>query len=88
MGEGEEFRTKRVGKKLGLSRGEVVGGSRRRKVVRARNIISYVAVHEYGLSLKEVSEALRVSKQSVLRGLAAGEVSLKKQIEKIEEFNS
>ena len=78
----------KVGKKLGLSRGEVVGGSRRRKVVRARNIISYVAVHEYGFSLKEVSEALRVSKQSVLRGLEAGEVSLKKQIEKIGEFNS
>jgi predicted DNA-binding protein YlxM (UPF0122 family) len=56
--------------------------------VRARNIISYVGVHEYGLSLKEVSEALRVSKQSVLRGLEAGEVSLKKQIEKIGEFNS
>jgi len=77
-----------VGKKLGLSRGEVLGGSRRRRVVRARNIISYIAVHEYGLSLKEVSEALRVSKQSVLRGLEAGEGSLRKQIEKFEEFSS
>lgn len=69
-----------VRKKLGLSRAEVLGGSRRRRIVRARNIISYVAVHEHGLSLREVSEALKVSKQSVLRGVKAGEGNLRKQV--------
>ena len=75
-----------VGKKLGLSRGEVLGGSRRRRVVEARNIISYVAVREYGKSLKEISEVLRISKQSVLRGVETGERRLRKRGFTVEAF--
>jgi chromosomal replication initiation ATPase DnaA len=77
----------KVGERLGLSGGEVLGGSRRRRVVEARNIISYVAVHEYGMSLKKVSEALGISKQSVLRGLEAGAGGLKKEWLRIKDCN-
>ena len=75
-----------VVKKLGLSRGEVLGGSRRRSVVEARNIINYVAVREYGKAVKEMSEVLSISKQSVLRGLETGEGSLRKRGFTVEAF--
>jgi hypothetical protein len=75
-----------VGKALSLSRGEVLGGSGRRRVVEDRNIISSMAVREYGKSLKEMSEVLSISKQSVLRGLETGEGSLRKRRFTIEAF--
>jgi transcriptional antiterminator len=40
------------------------------------------------MSLKEVAEALRVSKQSVLRGLEEGEGRLRKKRLKIEDLIS
>jgi hypothetical protein len=69
----------RVGKRLVLSKDEIMGGSRRRRVVTGRNILSYVAVCKYGMSLKAVAEALRVSKQSVLRGIEGGEERMKEE---------
>ena len=57
----------------------MLGGSRRRRLVEARNIMSYMAVREYGKSLKEMSEVLSISKESVLRGLETGEGSLRKR---------
>jgi hypothetical protein len=48
-------------------------------MVRGRNIISYVAVCMYGMSLKTVSELLRISKQSVLRGIGIGEERIKEE---------
>lgn len=58
---------------LHLSSTEVTGGGRWRRIIEARGLISYVAVREYGISLTEVSRALRVSKQSILRGMERGE---------------
>ena len=71
--------SKTVAERLGLSRVEVIGGSRRRRVVEARAIISYVAIREYGTSLAAISRVLRVSKQSILRGLGKGEHVLKEK---------
>jgi REP element-mobilizing transposase RayT len=62
-----------VASRMDLSTAEVKGGGRRRRVVEARMLISLVAVREYGMSLTEVSRALGVSKQSVLRGLEKGD---------------
>ncbi len=62
----------KVGMKLGLTRAELVGGSRRRKVVQGRNLISYEAICKYGMKLSQVSRVLNISKQSVLRGVELG----------------
>ena len=69
----------RVAKRLSLTRDEIMGSSRRRRVVRGRNMISYVAVCMYGMSLKAVAELLRISKQSVLRGIEIGEERIKEE---------
>ncbi len=68
-----------VASRMNLSNAEVRGGGRRRRVVEARILISLVAVREYGLSLTEVSRALGVSKQSVLRGLERGDQVLRQK---------
>jgi hypothetical protein len=44
----------------------------RRAAVAARRLVSHLAVIHYGLSLAATAAALSVSKQSVLRGVAAG----------------
>jgi hypothetical protein len=62
----------RMGSRLGLSQAEVVGGSRRRRVVEGRNLVSYVAVRGYGMGLTQVGKGLKVSIQSVLRGIDSG----------------
>ncbi len=62
----------KVGSRLGLSEAEAVGGSRRRRVVEGRNLVSYVAVHGYGMGLAQVGKGLKVSIQSVLRGVDSG----------------
>lgn len=58
-----------VASRLDLSSAEVKGGSRRKRVVGARNPISHVVVLGYGMSLIEVSATLRMSKQNILRGV-------------------
>jgi hypothetical protein len=40
--------------------------------VTARGVVSHLAVEHYGLTLTARAAALSVSKQSVLRGVAAG----------------
>ena len=62
----------KIGSRLGLSRAEIVGGGRRRRVVKGRNLVSYVAVHGYGMGLTQVGKGLKVSVQSVLRGVEGG----------------
>ncbi len=73
---GEEFLLSLVEKivaRLRLTRAELIGGSRRRRVVEGRNLISFVAVRGYGMKLKQAAKLLNVSPQSVLRGLETGE---------------
>ncbi|MFB0507050.1 MAG: transposase [Thermodesulfobacteriota bacterium] len=72
--------------RLHLSSTEVTGGGRWRRVIEARSLISYVAVREYGMSLTEVSRALGVSKQSILRGVERGERVLREKGWRVKEL--
>jgi hypothetical protein len=56
---------------------ELVRGGRRRAVVLGRNIVSFAAVRMHGLTLAQVARGLRVSKQSVLRGVERGQEMLR-----------
>jgi REP element-mobilizing transposase RayT len=61
-----------VAKFFDLSQLEITSGSRRKKIVQSRYIISYLALRRYGLTPTYVGNALNVSIQSVLRGLDKG----------------
>jgi hypothetical protein len=52
---------------------EICSRSVRRPAVTARIVVSYLAVQHYGLTLTATAAALSVSKQSVLRGVTAGD---------------
>jgi hypothetical protein len=68
-----------VAERYRLKVGELSGGSRRREVVEARGVVSYVAVRGGGLGPTRLGKLLRVSRQSVLRGVKLGEqVMIKK----------
>ncbi len=67
-----------VAEKYGLKVGELSGGSRRREVVEARGVFSYVAVRLGGLGPTRLGRLLRVSRQSVLRGVDIGEQAMVK----------
>lgn len=69
----------KIGLRLGLSRAELMGGSRRRCVVEGRNLVSYVAIRGYGTSLTQVAKVLNISVQSVLRGVDRGEEEFQKR---------
>ena len=61
-----------IGSKLQLSRAQLTGGGRQRRVVEGRNLVSYVAVNGYGMTLTHVAQGLNVSIQSVIRGVNNG----------------
>ncbi len=61
-----------IGSRLGLTVAELVSGSRRRRVVEARHLISFAVVRGHGMSLSQAAELLNISKQSVLRGVERG----------------
>ena len=64
---------KRVCKKREVSLSELLSGSRRRELVNARRIISWLAVHELGYSGAEVARHLGVTTSCVTRFLASEE---------------
>jgi putative transposase len=61
-----------VALRCGIGPAEIRTPSLRRAAVAARGLVSHLAVTHYGLSLTATAAALSVSKQSVLRGVAAG----------------
>lgn len=63
----------RVCKKKNLSLTELISGSRRRELVNARRIVSWIAVHELGYSGAEVARHLGVTNSCVTRFLSSGE---------------
>ena len=63
----------RVCKKKHVSLAELISGSRRRDLVNARGIISWIAVHELGYSGAEVARHLGVTNSCVTRFLSSGE---------------
>lgn len=64
---------KRVCNKKGVSMGELMSGSRRHTVIKARRIVSWMAVHELGYSGAEVARALGVTNSCITRFIASGE---------------
>ena len=62
-----------VAREWGMTEAELLGGSRRREVVRARGEVSRRAVYENGVSLRWAARVLGISPQSILRGLRPGE---------------
>ena len=79
MGRGLLFSWEKIGLRLGLSMAELMGGSRRRSGVGARNLVSYVAIRGYGGSPTQVAKVLNKSVQSVLRGVDRGEEEFQKR---------
>jgi REP element-mobilizing transposase RayT len=63
----------RVCDKKNVSLSELISGSRRRELVNARRIVSWVAVHELGYSGAEVARHLGVTNSCVTRFLSSGE---------------
>ena len=63
----------RVCKKEDVSLGELISGSRRHKLIKARRIVSWIAVHELGYSGAEVARYLGVSNSCITRFIASGE---------------
>ncbi|MBN2060422.1 MAG: hypothetical protein JW882_08395 [Deltaproteobacteria bacterium] len=64
---------KRFCKKRNVSLSELLSGSRRRELVNARRIISWLAVHELGYSGAEVARHPGVTTSSITRFLALEE---------------
>jgi len=63
---------KRVCKKHGISLGELRSGSRRRKIIEARGIVSWIAVRELGYSGADVARYLGVTNSCVTRSISSG----------------
>jgi len=62
----------RVCKREGVSLGELTTGSRRRKLIEARRIVSWISIHELGYSGAEVARHLGVTNSCVTRFIASG----------------
>lgn len=62
-----------IGKELGVTREEIVGGGRRREISRARSVFCYVCLRRLGLMGRQLSEALQVSPGGVHFASVRGE---------------
>jgi hypothetical protein len=71
-----------IGKELGVTREEIIGGTRRQKVSMARSAFCYVCLRRLGLRGREVSEALQVSPAGVHLASVRGEIFVKGEFEK------
>ena len=63
----------KVCKKNNVSLAELISGSRRRELVNARRIVSWIAVHELGYSGAEVARHLGVTNSCITRFLSSSE---------------
>ena len=63
----------RVCKKHGISLGELCSGSRRREIVEARGIVSWIAVRDLGYSGADVARYLGVTNSCITRSISSGE---------------
>jgi len=63
---------KKICKKNKISLGELCSGSRRREIVKARKIVSWIAVSELGYSGAEVARYLGVTNSCITRFLSSG----------------
>jgi chromosomal replication initiation ATPase DnaA len=63
----------KVCRKNNVSLAELISGSRRRELVNARRIVSWIAVHELGYSGAEVARHLGVTDSCITRFLSSRE---------------
>jgi hypothetical protein len=63
----------RVGKKFGVTRGEMVGGSQRQVISKARSLFCYFASREFGLTGRELSQRLNVTPAAIHYAVLRGE---------------
>jgi putative transposase len=63
---------KRVCKKHDISVGELRSGSRRREIIEARGMVSWIAVRELGYSGADVARYLGVTNSCVTRSISSG----------------
>ena len=63
----------KVCKKKRVSLAELISGSRRRELVNARQIVSWIAVHELGYSGAEVARYLGVTNSCITRFISSGQ---------------
>lgn len=62
----------RVANLMDLKEAEILGGGRRKALVEARAVVSYISAREMGLPAIRVARELNISQQTVLRGLEKG----------------
>ena len=73
-----------IGKKLGATREEILGGGRRREISRARSVFCYVCLRRLGLTGRQLSEALQMSPGAVHFASVRGE-ALVREIDDFEQ---
>ncbi|MDI7260248.1 MAG: hypothetical protein QME90_10040 [Thermodesulfobacteriota bacterium] len=62
-----------IGKELGVTREEILGGGRRREISMVRSVFCYMCLRRLGLTGKQLSEALQVSPAGVHLASVRGE---------------
>ena len=70
-----------IGRELGVTREEIIGGGRRREISVARSAFCYVCLRRLGLTGRQLSEALRVSPAGVHLASVRGEVFVRENRE-------
>ena len=67
-----------IGKELGVTREEILGGSQRREISKARSVFCYVCLRRLGLTGRQLSEALQISPGGIHFASARGEAFVRK----------
>jgi hypothetical protein len=62
-----------IGKEMGITREEILGGGRRREISQARSVFCYVCLRRVGLTGRQLSEALRMSPGGIHSASVRGE---------------
>lgn len=70
-----------IGRELGVTREEIIGGGRRREISAARSAFCYVCLRRLGLTGRQLSEALRVGPAGVHLASVRGEVFVRENRE-------
>jgi hypothetical protein len=66
-----------IGKELGVTREEILGGGRRSEISKARSIFCYVCLRRLGLTRRPLSEALQMRPVGAHFASVRGEALLK-----------
>jgi REP element-mobilizing transposase RayT len=62
-----------IGKEMGVTREEILGGGRRREISQARSVFCYVCIRRVGLTGRQLSEALQMSPGGIHSASVRGE---------------